>query len=162
MKEGMTVAKKKSENDTSASDKSVASAEPIKSKPRPVIECPAELSPVAHQEWDRIVPILAAADRLTELDRGLLAVYCHAYAAWLEAVTALQTYGRMMKSPNGYPILSPYVSIESKNAEIMLRVAAEFGFTPASRMRLPYQSKNPFLLELRSVEEIASELKPLE
>jgi P27 family predicted phage terminase small subunit len=102
------------------------------------------------------------ADRLNQLDRGILAVYCNAYAAWLEAVTALQTWGTMMKSPNGYPIQSPYVSIASKNAEIMIRIGAEFGFTPASRMRLPNQWKDHLLLELKSLEEIASELKPLE
>jgi phage terminase small subunit len=45
----------------------------------------------------------------------------------------------------------------------MIRIAAEFGFTPASRMRLPNDSKdNPLLLEFRSIEELASELKPLE
>ena len=96
------------------------------------------------------------------LDRGILAIYCNAYAAWLEAITALQAFGTMMKSPNGYPIQSPFVSIASKNAEIMIRIGAEFGFTPASRMRLPNQWKDPLLLELKSLEEIASELKPLE
>jgi P27 family predicted phage terminase small subunit len=107
--------------------------------------------------------LLWGTDRLSELDRGPLAIYCNAYAPWLEAITALQTFGTMMKSPNGYPIQSPYVSIASKNAEVMIRIAAEFGFTPASRMRLPNQSRgNPLLLELRSVEEIASELNPLE
>src|ERR1700733_11099738 len=93
----------------------------------PIVECPPELGPVAHQEWDRIVPLLLAADRLTGLDRGPLAIYCTAYAAWLEAETALSSYGIMMKSPNGYPIQSPYVSIASKNAEIMIRIAVEFG-----------------------------------
>jgi phage terminase small subunit len=44
----------------------------------------------------------------------------------------------------------------------MIRIGAEFGFTPASRMRLPNQWKDPLLLELKSLEEIASELKPLE
>jgi len=48
-------------------------------------------------------------------------------AAWLEATTALQTYGTMMRSPSGYPIQSPYVSVASKNAEIMIRVAAGLG-----------------------------------
>jgi len=128
-----------------------------------IIECPPELGLVARQEWDRIVPLLVAADRLTSLDRGPLAVYCTAYAAWLEAVTALQTYGTMMKSPNGYPIQSPYVSIATKQAEIMIRIAAEFGFTPASRMRLPRQSKcDPQFLDVISMEEIAAGLKTLE
>jgi hypothetical protein len=48
-----------------------------------------------------------------------------AYASWLEAVTALQTYGTMMKSSSGYPMQSPYLSIASKDAEIMIRIAAE-------------------------------------
>jgi P27 family predicted phage terminase small subunit len=132
--------------------------------PAPIIECPSELGPVARQEWDRIVPLLIAADRLTGLDRGPLAIYCTAYAAWLEAETALSNYGIMMKSPNGYPIQSPYVSIASKQAEIMIRIAVEFGFTPASRMRFPKRSKdsNPALLDIPSLEDFASDLKTLE
>ena len=110
-----------------------------------VIECPSELSPVARQEWDRIVPQLAAADRLSSLDRGPLAIYCTAFAAWLEAVTALQTYGTVMKSPSGYPLQSPYVSIATKQAEIMIRIASEFGFTPAARMRLPRYSRGDLM-----------------
>ena len=42
-----------------------------------------------------------------------------------------------MKSPSGYPLQSPYVSIATKYAGIMTRIASEFGFTPASRARLP-------------------------
>jgi P27 family predicted phage terminase small subunit len=145
------------------SNKKPVSSEPFDGKFALIIECPAELGAVARREWDRIVPLLAADDRITALDQGPLAIYCSAYAGWLEAITALQTYGTMMKSPNGYPIQSPYVSIASKQAEIMIRIAAEFGFTPASRMRLPNDSKdNPLLLEFRSIEELASELKPLE
>jgi phage terminase small subunit len=42
----------------------------------------------------------------------------------------------MLKSPTGYPIQSPYLAIANRQAEIMLRVASEFGFTPASRSRI--------------------------
>jgi phage terminase small subunit len=42
----------------------------------------------------------------------------------------------MVKSPTGYPIQSPYVSIANRQAEIMMRIASEFGFTPASRSRI--------------------------
>jgi phage terminase small subunit len=31
---------------------------------------------------------------------------------------------------------SPYLTIANRQAEIMLRVASEFGFTPASRSRI--------------------------
>jgi hypothetical protein len=39
----------------------------------------------------------------------------------------------MTKSPTGYPVQSPHVAIANRPGEIMMRVACEFGFTPASR-----------------------------
>src|SRR4051795_4638501 len=75
------------------------------------VECPPELGPIAREEWDRVAPLLTAAGRLQQLDRTSLAIYCAAYAAWLEASMALQQYGTVMKSPSGYPMQSPYVSI---------------------------------------------------
>jgi P27 family predicted phage terminase small subunit len=73
---------------------------------------------------------------LTNLDRAALAAYCGAYALWAEATEAIQTYGTMVKSPSGYPMQSPYVSVANRQAEIMMRIASEFGFTPASRSRI--------------------------
>lgn len=64
------------------------------------------------------------------------AAYCGAYGLWAEATEAIQKYGTMVKSPSGYPIQSPYVAIANRQAEIMMRIAAEFGFTPASRSRI--------------------------
>jgi phage terminase small subunit len=42
----------------------------------------------------------------------------------------------MIKSPSGYPVQSPYVSVANRQAEIMMRIAPEFGFTSASRSRI--------------------------
>ena len=67
---------------------------------------------------------------------------------WLEASQAIEKYGIMMKSPNGHPMQSPYVSIVTKQAQIMLRVASDFGFTPASPTRnFSYAKSNSLLLE---------------
>jgi P27 family predicted phage terminase small subunit len=79
---------------------------------------------------------LASLKILTALDRAALAAYCNAYGLWAEAIEAIQKYGTMVKSPTGYPIQSPYVSIANRQAEIMMRIASEFGFTPASRSRI--------------------------
>src|SRR3954467_6785213 len=126
------------------------------------VECPPELGPVARQEWDRVAPHLVAAGRLTALDRGMLAVYCAAYAGWIEAVIAIQTYGAVMKSPSGYPMQSPYVSIAMKNADTMARIASEFGFTPASRNRLPWISKTDSQFpDVMTLEELGAGLLPL-
>jgi phage terminase small subunit len=42
----------------------------------------------------------------------------------------------MIKSPSGYPVQSPYLAIANRQAEIMMRIASEFGFTPVSRSRI--------------------------
>ena len=73
---------------------------------------------------------------LTNLDRATLAAYCGAYALWAEATAQIQKYGAMIKSPQGFPIQSPYLSIANRQAEIMMRIASELGFTPASRSRI--------------------------
>lgn len=119
-------------------------------KPEPIIpECPTELGPVARREWDRLASELVKLKLLTALDRAALAAYCGAYALWAEATEAIQKYGTMVKSPSGYPIQSPYVSIANRQAEIMMRIASEFGFTPASRSWISTPIKNePNLFDL--------------
>jgi phage terminase small subunit len=44
----------------------------------------------------------------------------------------------MIKSPSGYPVQSPYASVA---AEIMIRIASEFGFTLTSRSRISTHNK---------------------
>jgi P27 family predicted phage terminase small subunit len=108
-------------------------------EPKPEIampECPLELGPVARREWDRMAAELTSLRILTQLDRAALAAYCGAYAMWAEATEAIQKFGTMVKSPTGYPVQSPYVSIANRQAEIMMRIASEFGLAPASRSRI--------------------------
>ena len=121
-------------------------------EPRPVAnipECPEELGPVARAEWDRLVGELVSLRLLTNLDRAALAAYCGAYALWAEATAQIQKYGAMIKSPTGFPIQSPYLAIANRQAEIMMRIASEFGFTPASRSRIATPDKSaPSLIDL--------------
>jgi P27 family predicted phage terminase small subunit len=93
-----------------------------------------------------LVGELAPLRILTNLDRAALAAYCGAYSLWAEATEAIQKYGAMVKSPSGYPIQSPYVSIANRQVEIMMRIASEFGFTPASRSRISTPSLNEWTL----------------
>lgn len=121
-------------------------------EPRPVPalpECPPELSPFARQEWSRLGVELSKLNLITHLDRGALAAYCAAYGFWAEAMLQIQKFGTMVKSPTGYPMQSPYLAIANRQAEIMLRVASEFGFTPASRSRISTPPPDQFpLLDL--------------
>jgi P27 family predicted phage terminase small subunit len=83
-----------------------------------------------------VVVDLAKLNMLTNLDRAALAAYCGAYAMWADATEHINKYGTVVKSPQGFPIQSPYLSIANRQAEIMMRIASEFGFTPASRSRI--------------------------
>lgn len=107
-----------------------------------VPDCPPELSAAAQREWQRLTGELAKLRVLTALDRAALAAYCAAYALWAEATEAIGKYGVMIKSPTGFPIQSPYLSIANRQAEIMMRIASEFGFTPASRGRISTPAPN--------------------
>jgi P27 family predicted phage terminase small subunit len=112
---------------------------PNHAEPRPAAAmptCPACLGEEARKEWKRLCKELAALGLLTRIDRGMLAAYCQAHALWVEAVSSIERYGTMVKSPNGYPMQSPYVAVANKQVEIMGRIAAEYGMTPSSRTRI--------------------------
>jgi len=110
--------------------------------------CPAELGIIAKREWRRISRHLSAMGLLTTADRAALALYCDAYGRWLEAIKALQQYGVVIKSPNGYPVQSPYVAIANKAGEQVRLLLGEFGMSPASRTRVTAAPLSPELDEL--------------
>ena len=119
-------------------------------KPTRILECPPELGPLARQEWDRIVGELTSLGVLSSFDRGPLAAYCNTYALSLEAMEAVQKDGAFLKSRSGYPSQSPHLAVLNKQVEIMMRIASEFGFTPASRRRnFSYSQNNSMLLDSR-------------
>lgn len=125
-------------------------------EPRPspgVPDCPPELGPGARREWEHLVGELGRLKLLTNLDRAALAAYCGAYALWSEATEAIQKFGTMVKSPSGYPIQSPYVAIANRQAELMMRISSEFGFTPASRSRIAVpNSAEPTLFDRKGID----------
>jgi P27 family predicted phage terminase small subunit len=92
-----------------------------------------------------LVPELGELGLLTNLDRAALAAYCGAYALWAEATAAIQKYGTMVKAPSGYPMQSPYIGLANRQAELMIRLSSEFGFTPASRSRISTSPELPLL-----------------
>ena len=120
----------------------------------PIVECPAELGPVAHRLWDRLVAFLAKKNVLKPVDEATLALFCQAWAGWLEAIQAIEKFGQVMTSPSGYPVQSPFVSIAKNHAETILKIAQQFGFTPASRGRAWMVASEPDagLLELDALD----------
>lgn len=123
-------------------------------KPTPILECPPELAPAARQEWHQIVAELTRLGVLSSFDRGPLAAYCNAYAGFMEAIAMVEKHGAVIKSPNGFPVQSPYLTLANKHESTMLRIAEQFGFTPASRRRIfSYAQHEAMLLEHAAEEE---------
>ncbi len=108
--------------------------------------CPGHLSPVAKREWRRITKELFALGLVSKVDRAALGGYCDAYGRWAEAARQLQQYGLIVKSPNGYPMPSPYLAILTTALDQMRAFLTEFGMTPASRSRV--KMTNPRQREL--------------
>jgi P27 family predicted phage terminase small subunit len=113
-------------------------------EPRPaskVPACPPCLGDEARKEWQRLAKELAGLD--CSPNSTMLADYCQAHALWVEAVSSIERYGTMVKSPNGFPMQSPYVAVANKQVDVMIRIAAEFGMTPSSRTRIRVGDKPP-------------------
>lgn len=114
---------------------------PPRSPSPPALECPAHLNDEARAEWIRLVALLAAAKLLENVDRAALAAYCVAYARWCEAEREISNSGLIVRSPNGYPIQSPYLAVANKAMTQMKTFLDAFGMSPTSRKRVAVKTK---------------------
>lgn len=110
-----------------------------KNEPRPkarVPRPPKHFSPLALEEWNRIVEELAENGLMTNLDRAALVAYCEFWEAYVQAAEKLQKGGFVYTSANGNMVENPWFSIKKRAAELMHKFLIEFGMTPASRTRI--------------------------
>ena len=98
--------------------------------------CPSHLLPSAKAEWKRLARELHDLGVITRLDRAALAAYCQAYGRWVEAEKKLQETPAILKMPSGYIQMNPWLTIATKQMELMQRFAIELGLTPSSRSRV--------------------------
>ena len=101
-----------------------------------LVEPPEYMSEGAKSAW-RYALDCAPPHLLRRLDMSVLEVWACAADLYRKAQTGLNKTGMLIKMPNtGVPMPSPYLAIANKQAQIMMRAAAEMGFTPASRSRV--------------------------
>jgi P27 family predicted phage terminase small subunit len=105
----------------------------------------------AREEWDRITRELCRLGLLTLVDIHPLAAYCQAYSVWRTAGEKLREMAArdpvmgalMVKTRHGSVMQNPLYLTERQAANDMVRYAAEFGFTPASRSRISIVGAQP-------------------
>lgn len=114
--------------------------------------CPGHLLPDATEEWNRITPELVKLRVISHLDRAALAVYCQAYARWVQAETKLAELGDtglVDETPSGYRQISTWLQISNRAVEQMHKFLTEFGMSPSSRSRVtPGQAPQSDLFDL--------------
>ena len=111
---------------------------PKLAEPKPVGDltaAPAFLTENQREEW-RYILRHAPPGLLKLLDRRALAAWVVASDLHEQATIAQSKVGLLIKAPSGHPIQSPYLPIINKQALILIKLASELGFTPASRPRI--------------------------
>ncbi len=98
-------------------------------------DAPSWLTPSQRESWAYAVQH-APKKILSSIDRGVLAVWVVAEDTHAIAAAKVAMTGMLAKSPKGYPMNNPYLSILNRQAIIMMRAAAELGFSPSARARL--------------------------
>ena len=106
-------------------------------RPKRMPPAPSHLTDDEKKEWRRIGRQLLEAGLITRMDTDVLAAYCKAYVRWVEAEASVRKFGTIIKSPNGFPMQSPYLAVANKAMEQMRSLMSELGLTPASRVRIP-------------------------
>jgi P27 family predicted phage terminase small subunit len=99
------------------------------------VEPPQPLNAVAREEWDRLTPVLLRLQLLSVLDLGMLALWCCAWADFCEARQQLAS-GLLQTDRNGHVRRSPWLLIQAKAADVMLKCSDRLGFSPSARVGL--------------------------
>jgi P27 family predicted phage terminase small subunit len=125
-------------------------AQPREGIPR----CPSHLDKTARVEYRRVSRLLAECRVITEADLVPLACYAQAWSRLVEAEGRLKETGLVVKSPAGFPCISPYLSIVRGATEELRRWSVELGLTPSARTKIKAVPKQtaPRVSNRRNVE----------
>lgn len=109
-------------------------------------EAPSWLGKVARTEWDRVIQAMPPG-HITLVDRAVLAVYCDEWQTFEIASRDVARRGVLTpsigKGPRGL-VKNPALVVKHQAAQHIRLLAAELGFTPASRsgMTLPQEAES--------------------
>ncbi len=105
-------------------------------EPAPSSQVSAELARKRTEEWkdeagalfDQVYAELTP-ERRASLDLPLFRTYVDTLARYLRAERDTLKYGDVIKSPSGYPIQSPFLSVRNAAAKELRSLSKQLGFT---------------------------------
>lgn len=120
-------------------------------RPRPGIPYqPKHLDAYAREEWDRMAAELLGIGLVTPIDGVPFAAYCVCVSRWRQSEESLArmkardpvTNGLLIKTTNGNVIQNPLIGIANRSMLMAIRIAGEFGMSPAARARFGELKRN--------------------
>jgi P27 family predicted phage terminase small subunit len=99
-------------------------------------EMPKHLDRDARREWRRLVPLLLSMRVLSESDGIALGSLCITYSRLIQAQRLMAKSSLLIKTPGGYVMQSPVLSIVNSQLAALSLQLKEFGLTPSSRSRM--------------------------
>lgn len=113
---------------------------------------PAILGPVGKKHWKEIAPLLVEHDLLTTGDLALLTQLCVAFEIATEARQTMNDEGLFRRDEEGVQRKHPGMQVWRDATATYLRLAGEFGLSPAAREKLgiiPDDGPDPYEEYLR-------------
>lgn len=126
-------------------------------------DCPDHLRDEAAREYLRLGEELWRYNLVSSIDRGVLAMIATVWARYVWAEEKIREYndkdpqgerGLVDRTPNAYKVMSVYLQISNAAMTQYLKLAAEFGLSPASRSKVkPGESSQGVLPGFETTEE---------
>lgn len=86
--------------------------------------------------WDWLVSTLAKMQLLSSADMPTIAAYAVAWGAFVEAVADVEMHGKTSAGSTGAEVVSPWVKMRNEALSQILKLAQQFGLSPAARARV--------------------------
>jgi P27 family predicted phage terminase small subunit len=106
-------------------------------------KCPKGMAPRARTHWRRLAKLLNQAGIISHIDGLSLRLLAESIDLYLTATEKLAAHGLIAKTTNGNIIQSPFLPIRNRAWEQIVKLAGQFGLTPADRTGMTFKVGYP-------------------
>jgi len=91
---------------------------------------------LARAKWRSLAAELWHLGLLPRVSEDMLVQYCVAWEIYCGALEMVERVGSVVKTQSGNYIVSPWMAVVNRQADVMRAIAQEFGMTPSSKTRV--------------------------
>ena len=99
-------------------------------------ECPAWASKTARKNWIELAEVLKNMGVATAADKTAIGLFVDALSDYLDAKKIVEREGLTFETDKGYKVAHPAVAMKTNAWERVLKIAKEFGLSPAARTKV--------------------------